>query len=79
MKSLSSSKKFLPKDTTHNLKSFRSTFAILLLNADNPIEYVSAQLGHASIETTQKYYRSRLLRLIAVELEVLEYNNQPRL
>jgi integrase len=39
-----------------NFKMFRSTFGYWHLLAGSPLKWISQQLGHASIETTERHY-----------------------
>jgi hypothetical protein len=40
----------------HSPHSFRHTFASILLARGEPVQYVSEQLGHASVELTTRVY-----------------------
>jgi integrase len=45
-----------------DFKSFRSTFGMWLIEGGASLEYVSAQLGHSSITTTEKHYAKYITR-----------------
>ncbi len=46
----------------HNFKAFRSTFGKWLLDEGVNLKYISQQLGHASIETTEKHYAKYIIQ-----------------
>ena len=46
----------------HNFKAFRSTFGMWLLKEGVNLKYISQQLGHKSITTTEKHYAKYIPR-----------------
>ncbi|MEE8556358.1 MAG: tyrosine-type recombinase/integrase [Myxococcota bacterium] len=76
-------------DIVARIKDLRDTFGSWLLSNGIPIKYVSKQLGHSSIATTEKHYAKWChgddyqdpIRLSLSELpaDLLGYRNDPRL
>jgi integrase len=56
-----------------NFESFRKTFGVWLLEGGSSLEFVSSQLGHASIETTQKWYAKLITKEFKGEINKINY------
>ena len=65
----------LPADRKQGLNSLRHSVATRLLEADTPIEVISAVLGHRSLESTQIYLKVDLESLRSAALEIEEVSH----
>jgi site-specific recombinase XerD len=66
----------LPAGRRQGLHSLRHSMATRLLEAETPVEVISAVLGHRSLESTQIYLKVDIksLRSAALELEEVSHD-----
>ena len=65
----------LPAGRKQGLSSLRHSVATRLLEADTPLEVISAVLGHRSLESTQIYLKVDLEHLRSAALEIAEVSH----
>jgi integrase len=63
----------------HRVYDLRHTFATLLLSKGAPITYVASQLGHASPNTTLRWYAHWLPNDAARYVDFLDKDSKPDL